>query len=86
MLLIVQSSANKRDLKSDENKNKKNTIACAPRENAFKTPYLVIKAIGTNVDDVADKDFLVIMEKYKSELADTYVAYTALTHLRPIND
>lgn len=47
---------------------------------------LVVKAIETYVEDVADKDLPVIMEKYKTELADTYIAFSGTTGLNTIND
>ena len=47
---------------------------------------LVIKAIEAYVEEVPDKDFPVLMEKYKTELADTYIAFSGTTDLNAIND
>jgi hypothetical protein len=47
---------------------------------------LVIKAIVTYVGDIADADSRVIMEKYKAELADTYIAFSGTTGMNTIND
>jgi Protein of unknown function (DUF3500) len=47
---------------------------------------LVIKAIETYVGDMSDANSRVIMEKYKAELAETYVAYSGTTGLNTVND
>lgn len=47
---------------------------------------LVIKAIETYVEDVADKDLPVIMKKYKTELPNTYIAFSGTTDLNTVND
>ncbi|HEY0426395.1 MAG TPA: DUF3500 domain-containing protein [Pyrinomonadaceae bacterium] len=47
---------------------------------------LVVKAIETYVGDIDDADSRVIMEKYKNESADTYIAYSGTTGLNTVND
>ena len=47
---------------------------------------LVIKAIETYVADSAEADAKIVLEKYKSELADTFVAYSGTTNLDTNND
>ncbi len=47
---------------------------------------LVISSILTYVEDVADKDLPAIMERYKAELADTYLAFSGTAELTAIND
>lgn len=47
---------------------------------------LVLAAVATYTDDVADADAALILARYKSELADTYVAYSGTTALTEQND
>jgi hypothetical protein len=47
---------------------------------------LVLAAISTYVDDVADSDAGRILKTYSDELADTYVAYSGTTALTERND
>lgn len=47
---------------------------------------LVRRAITTYTGDVADADFQIVMEKYRSELADTYIAFSGTPDLNTIND
>ena len=47
---------------------------------------LVIKAVEKYVTDTNDADAKDLMEKYRSELADTYVAYSGTTAVNSAND
>ncbi|MFT4263556.1 MAG: DUF3500 domain-containing protein [Nocardioides sp.] len=47
---------------------------------------LVLAAIATYVDDVADDDAATILASYEDELDDTYVAYSGTTALTEKND
>jgi hypothetical protein len=47
---------------------------------------LVLAAVATYVNDIADKDAAAILAAYKSELEDTYVAYSGTTALTEQND
>lgn len=47
---------------------------------------LVIKAIETYVADAADADAKTIIEKYRGELADTYVAFSGTPDMNAVND
>lgn len=47
---------------------------------------LVLKAIETYAGDINEADSRVIMEKYKTELAETYVAYSGTIGLNTVND
>jgi hypothetical protein len=50
------------------------------------TKALVLAAIATYVDDVADADAATILASYTSELDDTYVAYSGTAALTEEND
>lgn len=47
---------------------------------------LVIAAIASYVNDIADADAATILAKYKAELADTYIAYSGTAALTAQND
>ncbi|HEY0460993.1 MAG TPA: DUF3500 domain-containing protein [Pyrinomonadaceae bacterium] len=47
---------------------------------------LIIKGIEKYVIDTPDADSKVLMEKYQSELADTYIAYSGTTDMNTAND
>jgi hypothetical protein len=53
---------------------------------AATTKALVLGAIATYVDDVADADAATILATYTSELDDTYVAYSGGATLTEEND
>ena len=47
---------------------------------------LVVKAIEKYVIDTNDADAKIVMEKYRAELADTFVAYSGTTDVNSAND
>lgn len=47
---------------------------------------LVVKAIETYINDSAGLDAKIIIEKYKSEFADTFIAFSGTTDLNTEND
>ncbi|HEY0460994.1 MAG TPA: DUF3500 domain-containing protein [Pyrinomonadaceae bacterium] len=47
---------------------------------------LVIKAIEKYVSDATDSDAKKILEKYRTELADTYISFSGSTDLNAVND
>ncbi|MBT0770224.1 DUF3500 domain-containing protein [Kineosporia sp. J2-2] len=50
------------------------------------TKKLVLAAIATYVDDIADDDAATILKKYESELDDTYLAFSGTTKLTEKDD
>ncbi len=56
------------------------------RRFKFEKDTLVIKAIETYAEDAADQDFPHLMEKYKTELAETRTAFSGTHGLNTVND
>ncbi len=59
-------------------------ISCSELSTAQRT--LVLDAIATYVDDIAEDDADAIMIEYTNELDDTYIAYSGTTSLETRND